>query len=388
MKILAITTIRSDYDLMSSLYRLLHDDSDLDFKLLVAGAHMSPTYGKTVESVERDGFGILLKAETLFDSDSYVARLKSAGILLTSVIDAVSFYSPDLIIYAGDREDVMVGALLGGYLHIPTIHFFGGDHAKDGHIDNPLRHATTKLSTYHFVSTDEHAQRIIALGEPKERIKNIGSVALDKFVHHNAISKAEVFSVLAEGIEVSDYALVIFHPVEEEIGTVAKHVEDIITSLRSFGLQVFLGSPNTDPGNRSVVDLKDRYKNDENVHFYGNLDRDLFLSLFKQARLIVGNSSAGLLEAASIPIPAVNVGQRQVGRMAGDNVIFTDVSPASILKAIEKALTNEFVEGIEGMVNPYGDGRSSNRAYQLIKQLDFQHLLYKKEDPLDSRLGE
>lgn len=122
-KILAITSIRSDYDLMSELYKLLNEDIDIELKLLVSGAHMSPNYGKTVNLINKDGFDILLKIETLIDSDSNTSRIKTASLLLQNSIDIINHYGPDLIIYAGDREDVIIGGLIGGYLEIPTIHF-------------------------------------------------------------------------------------------------------------------------------------------------------------------------------------------------------------------------------------------------------------------------
>ena len=193
MKILALSTIRSDYDLMSGLYKALNDDPDIELKLLIAGAHLTATYGMSLSQVEEDGFDILLKSETLLDSDSPAGRLKSASIMLFGFIDTVAAYKPDLILYAGDREDVIIGALMGGYLSIPTMHFFSGDHAADGHVDNPIRHATTQLSTYHCASVEEHAERLRAIGEPDERISVVGSIALDKFVSHESMSQEKIF---------------------------------------------------------------------------------------------------------------------------------------------------------------------------------------------------
>ena len=136
----------------------------MSLKLLVCGAHLSETYGYSVKLIEEDGMDILLKIESLIDSSSKTSRIKTASILLQNSIDIVAQYNPDLIIYAGDREEVLVGGMLGGYLKIPTAHFFGGDHVKDGHIDNQIRHSTAKLSSVHFVSIEEHKQRLIKTG--------------------------------------------------------------------------------------------------------------------------------------------------------------------------------------------------------------------------------
>ena len=177
-KILAITGIRSDYDLMSGLFRRLEADADIDLRLLVGGAHMSRTYGHTIDQIRQDGFTILHAIESLIDSDSLASRLKTASIMLQGAVDVVANWNPDVIIYAGDREDVWIGAMLGTYLEVPTVHFYGGDHTGTGHVDNPVRHAVSKLSTAHAVTIDEHRQRLLSMGEPDSRIRVIGNVSL------------------------------------------------------------------------------------------------------------------------------------------------------------------------------------------------------------------
>ena len=160
-KILAITGIRSDYDLMSSLYKKLNADPAINLKLLVGGAHLSSKFGRTVDLINQDGLKILQTVESLLDSDSSASRIKSASIFLQGAIDCVSSWNPDLIIYAGDREETWIGAMLGNYLEIPTVHFYGGDHTSTGHLDNPVRHAVSKLSTVHAVTLELHRRRLV-----------------------------------------------------------------------------------------------------------------------------------------------------------------------------------------------------------------------------------
>lgn len=381
MKILALTSIRSEYDLLSSLFFKLHNDPEIDLKLMVGGTHNSPSFGLTKNDIEKDGFNILINIESLLDADSKSSRLKSASILLMSSIDIVNQFSPDLIIYAGDREDVMIGALLGGYLSIPTLHFFGGDHAEDGHIDNPLRHAVSKLSTCHFVSTEEHASRLKALGEPKSRIYNVGSVALDKFA--DIESNAGIVDEIAGKKIDRPAAIFIFHPVESEMEFAAKIVCDSISALVNEGFHIFVGKPNSDHGNTTIrQEIEKLERSSEHITSYGNLLRTSFVQLFKASELIIGNSSAGLLEAASIPIPCINIGERQRGRYCADNVIFVDTDKESITSGIRKIKTKDFAEIVKKTINPYGNGAASAKAYQLIKSIDFQSQLLKREDPL------
>ncbi|WP_319588656.1 UDP-N-acetylglucosamine 2-epimerase [uncultured Desulfobulbus sp.] len=381
-KILGITSIRSDYDLMSSLYRLLADSTDIEFKLLVSGAHLSQIYGNSVDLIKNDGFDILLTIESLIDSDSRQSRLKTASLFLQNAIDTVAFYQPDLILLAGDREDVIMGALIGGFLEIPTLHFYGGDHTQDGHIDNPVRHATSKLVSAHMVSHEEHRQRLIRIGESPDRIFTIGSIALDRFVQHSPISKSELRRTLGIQKGFKEFALLIFHPVTEEQDSCHLIFRNILNTLKRKGIHTFVSTPNTDPGNKKILHELENYHQDPMFFFFKNFDRDTFLSIFKNSRFIIGNSSAGILESASIPIPAINIGLRQTGRKVNKNVIFCDTSENSILFSIEKVTSASFSASLTEMHNIYGNGDSAPKAFNIIKSLDFKRFLYKKEDPL------
>lgn len=380
MKILALTSIRSEYDLMSYVYRKLDSDPEIDLRLLVGGCHNSPSFGMTVEEIKKDGFKILCEIDSLIDSDSGSARIKSASVLLISSIDVVKSFSPDLIIYAGDREDVMIGALLGGYLGIPTVHFFGGDHASDGHIDNPIRHAVSKLSTCHFVSVDEHVSRLNKIGEPQHRIYNIGSVALDKF--QEIPTRTDILQHVSGTNLKKKSALLIFHPVEDEIAIADQIIVGMMDALIEDDYHVFAGLPNSDHGNYKIRRTLEEYIGNDNVTLYGNLPRDSFVQLFKACSLIIGNSSAGLLEAASVPIPCINVGMRQRGRLSAENVIFVDANVEHIKKALSEVKCSDFLDRIEHLSNPYGDGHASDRAVKLIKSIDFSGMQRKYEDPL------
>lgn len=378
-RMLGISAIRSDYDLMSGLYRLLVADRSLDFRLLVGGAHMSKTYGHSVDLIREDGVPILAAIENLIDADSASARLKSASILLQSVVDLVAEWKPELIMYAGDREEVWIGGLLGNYLGIPTVHFYGGDHTASWHIDNPVRHAASKLSTFHVVSTTEHRQRLLAMGEPSSRIAVLGSLALDNFAEPCA-SEPDSYAALARNL--GEYALVLFHPDPSECDVAGVICREILLQLKAAGLGACIGYPNTDAANRAIIDTYEEFRNEPRFHLYKNLRRKDFISIYKHAQFIIGNSSSGIIEAASVPIPAVNVGLRQRGRLAGANVLFVHADRESIRQGIAAARDPEFRRSIAGLKNPYGDGRSCPKAYNLIVNTDFSRLVHKAEDPL------
>ena len=386
-KILALTMIRSDYDLMSPLFKLLDEDNDIELKLLVGGAHLSETFGYTVKQIEDDGFDILTRVESLLDSNSKSSRIKSFSILLQNSIDSIASYNPDMIIYAGDREDVMLGAMVGGYLEILTLHFFGGDHINDGHIDNPIRHAASKLSTAHFVALEQHKERLMAMGEPENRIFVTGNISLDKFVSFEADSIHEIKKYFEIQNGFDEFALLIFHPTLQDDEKPEVIFENILKTLKNKKINTFVSYPNVDPGNYEIRKVIDKYVQDENFTFYKNLDRKLFLSIYKNSKFILGNSSSGVCEAASIAIPALNIGTRQTGRYAEGNVMFVGSSKIEIENGINDVSDTDFQNSIKNMKNPYGNGNSARKAYNIIKDIDFGKLLLKIEDPLEVKNG-
>ncbi|WP_263810675.1 UDP-N-acetylglucosamine 2-epimerase [Salinibacter pepae] len=381
MRVLGFTSIRADYDLLSGLYKKMDSDENMKFKVLVSGAHLSEEYGKSLSQIREDGVSILTEVESLISSNSKRSRLKTASIFLQNSIDIVRSYEPDLLIYAGDREDILAASMIGAYLQIPTVHLYGGDHVVDGHVDNPARHATSKLSSVHMVTLPEHKRRLMAMGESEERIHVVGALSLDRIRKHSPMSRKEVLQHF--GLSDQPYAIVIFHPQDRELGESSKYLERIINSFHERGIFCFVGYPNTDPDNKNIIKLLERKESRGLVYVYKSLERNIFLSLYKNACVQVGNSSSGIIEAASIPLPVVNVGMRQKGRRAGKNVIFTGKSQDEIDQAIDRALSDSFRESIQEIENIYGDGKSIGRVHSIIKNINFDKFLYKTEDPIE-----
>ena len=380
-KVLAISSIRSDYNLLSCLYKRIHADGAFDFRMLVSGAHLSPANGYTLDQIVADGLPILAKIEALLSSDTRVARLKSASILLMSCIDQVAAYGPDLIMYAGDREDVLIGGMLGAFLDIPTLHFFGGDHATDGNIDNMVRHATSKLSSLHFVSTEEHAERLLAMGEVSSSIFVVGSPAIDRFRLEPTIGRNKLLQ--RYGAQQWDrFAVVIFHPVIGDEAHCGNYFINILKTLQRLGLPAFVSYPNIDSGNQLIVSVIEEFKNNPNFIFYHNLPNTDFVNLLRSAEVLVGNSSCGIVEAPFLKLGAVNVGQRQMGRASVENVIFSGTSEEEIAASITQVLSEKFRRQLQRTSSPYGDGYATDRAFQTLKSLDWRAFLRKPTDPL------
>jgi GDP/UDP-N,N'-diacetylbacillosamine 2-epimerase (hydrolysing) len=380
-KILAFTAIRSDYDLMSGLYKKIHADPELELALIVSGAHLSESYGSTVKYIERDGLPIVARIESLIDSNSISSRIKSASILLQDCIHTVEFFKPDLILFAGDREDAIVAALISAYLKVPSVHFFGGDHASDGNVDNSVRHACSKLASFHFVTHERHVMRLKAIGEPDTRISLIGSPSLDKFINEPWITKDELLRKFGRDSQL-DYAIMIHHPIlgyEEKAG---EYFEEILIALKDEGINAFVSYPNTDAGNKRCIAVIGQYEADPNFFFFKNLERNLFVNLMRHARFMIGNSSAGLFESPMIPLGVVNVGERQRGRIAAENVVFVDQGVENIRSGIRQVCSEGFRNHVKKIKSPYGEGNSVEKALEMLKNIDLVKYRYKSEDPL------
>ncbi len=388
-RVLGSTACRSDYDLLSGVYRALQCAPDIDFGLLVSGSHLSPTFGSTVTEVHRDGLRVVAEIETLIDANSTSSRLKTAAILLQNAIHTVNAFQPDVILAAGDREDVLVMMMLGAYLKIPTIHFFGGDHATDGNVDNPVRHACSKLATFHFVVHDQHALRLLRLGEEESRIHVIGSPQLDRLCDEPSLDLDEVLRIIGVPTSVRDkpLAVLVHHPILGYETVAVSEVRAIIEVLRDRGFFVLINSPNADAGCRDLIKCYEELRGEIDLWFFKNLPRNLFINLLRHSKLLIGNSSMGIFESASIPLPAINVGLRQRGRLAPQTVQFADGSTRAIGHAVDIALTPEFQFKTSTATNPYGDGRSVARAVEIIRSIDFSLALKKESDPLEIPLS-
>jgi UDP-hydrolysing UDP-N-acetyl-D-glucosamine 2-epimerase len=242
----------------------------------------------------------------------------------------------------------------------------------------------SKLSTAHFVATADHRDRLIEIGESPSRIFLTGSLSLDNFIDHKLMPLSLLCERLGVRLPPDGYAIMLFHPDPSEKESVTKYTRNIIEATLDEGLFVCIGYPNTDPANRSIIDIIESFRAHERVCIYKNISRDDFIALYKHAKFIIGNSSSGIMEAASVPIPAINIGLRQRGRHAGANVIFCDGDYNAIITAIRMVMEPKFRNSLNLIKNPYGDGRSARRALKILLDNDFTSMRLKTEDPLDN----
>ncbi len=385
MKILSLTSIRSDYDLMSPLYRKLMDDDFFDFGIVVAGAHLSDYHNQTLDYIENDGLNIVSRLNNFMNDDSYASQVISASKLLQSIVKVIEDFKPELLIVVGDREDALIMAMAGTYLRVPVVHFYGGDHASDGHVDNLTRHAISKLAQFHFVSTELHKSRLIKLGEETSRVRVIGSIALDKFKDEVIITRSEVLTRIFQSDSLSEktLAFMLYHPIAEELDDYKKCFTSTVDILNDFDLHLIVGKSNNDPKYLELNEFLSSFKSSSRIHFIDVLDRSTYVNLMRNIDLMIGNSSAGILESPSLKLPTINIGIRQRGRNADRNVIFSRLFLPEIESSLRKALSINFKKSLVDLENSYGDGESADRAVFHLKEIASTDLSSMKIDPIE-----
>ncbi|PKP26311.1 MAG: UDP-N-acetylglucosamine 2-epimerase (hydrolyzing), partial [Bacteroidetes bacterium HGW-Bacteroidetes-22] len=369
-------------DLMYSVYKKLDEAAEIQFKILITGPHLSEKYGYTARFVEDDGFEIADKLFNLLDTDSKLGRVSSIGAQIPLLAHSLIREKPDLVIVAGDREEAISVTLTCAYLGIACAHFFGGDIAKDGNVDNAVRYASGKLASLHFVTLEEHRQTLLKLGEDDWRIFVIGNPALDRILSIQTVSKGAVLNEMGvQDSSAEPYFVLIQHSIITETELQDRHIRQTLDAVISSGHRCFINYPNSDAGNQAIINAYLEYEQKYPSIFrtFKNLNRNLFVNLMRNASGLLGNSSAGILEAPSFGLPVVNIGQRQRGRTHSTNVIFVDNSKDQIEAAISKILNDEvFIANCRNCINPYGNGHSSERVLEIVKSLTInKNLIFK-----------
>ena len=378
-KIAVITVGRSDYSIYKPLIDKITQDPELELFLIASGSHLSHEFGMTIHQIEADGFSVDAKVDMLISSDNPSAISKSIGI---GTIGFAQLYSDttdiDLIIVLGDRFEMLSAVVAALPFNIPICHIHGGE-STTGLIDEAIRHSITKMSHLHFTSTEAYSNRVIQMGEEPWRVITTGAPSLDNLnsltlYEHDQLSKLV-------GMDTKDpFLLVTFHPVTLAYKDTEEHISELLSALEESNQNVIFTYPNADTASRSIVHAIESYTRDHaNSKCVINLGLKNYFSLMSYSVAMVGNSSSGIIEAASFQLPVVNVGERQSGRIHGDNVIDTLCSKSEIVNAIQKATSPTFIETIKGMKNPYGNGTASEAIVSCLKSLDLTESLIMKK---------
>ncbi len=381
--IAVVTSSRADYSHLYWPLRTLAEHPEVDLKLIVMGAHLSPEFGLTVAEIEKDGFTIDGRVECLLSSDTDVGMAKTIGVATLSLADLLGTMRPDILLLIADRYEMLAPSSVALALRIPVAHIEGGE-ISEGAIDDAVRNALTKMSHVHFTSTEGARARVIAMGEEPWRVHRAGAPSLDHLVKERPYSREELEARL--GVALQERALLVaYHPVTLLEDT-TEEADALFAALAATEGQVLFCYPNSDAGSRSLISRSREFLTTRSDgHIFTNLDALTYWSLLKQVDLLLGNSSSGIMETASFALPTVNVGMRQKGRERARNVVDVDPTVGAIVEGMARARSAEFRESLQGMNNPYGDGHASERIAEVLTSVPLgRDLLIKRAASLVS----
>ena len=356
-KIIYLSGTRADFGLMQATLQRLAAVADLS--VAVTGMHLHTDFGSTVDEIRATSLRICGEIPTDTASRTPEGMSASIGQCILGMTTLLQRERPDILLLLGDRGEMLAGAIAALHLGIVCVHIHGGE--RTGTVDEPVRHAISKLSHYHLVATEESRERLIRMGESPARIQVTGAPGLAGIMALADLPLADCTTALKLP-SVSPFVLAIFHPVVQQAGDAYDQTRAILLALQRTGLPVVWIEPNSDAGSHEIHRaLADVALPDGSTRI-GHLQRTLFCAAMKHCVVMVGNSSAGIIEAASFGTPVVNIGDRQRLRERNSNV--QDVSPDA--DAIREAIEHSLVHGKWPCNNRFGDGSADRRISDML----------------------
>ena len=365
-RIAVITGTRAEYGIFKPVLQAIKTNPRLKLSLIVVGMHLAAEFGYTVKEIENDHFKIDSKIDVLHLKDTGVAMARSIGECIAKMADSLDRIKPDILLVLGDRSEMLAGAVAATYLGVSIAHIHGGD--ISGNVDEPVRHAITKLAHIHFPATKESAARIIKMGEEPWRVHVVGAPGLDSALSKELPEPKQMAEKY--GLETSKpIILVVQHSLVTEAEDAANQIRETLNAIVELGYQTIVIYPNADAGGRRMIEAIKEYEGYPFIKTFNSIPHEEYLSLMKLASLMVGNSSSGIIEAPSFGLPVVNVGTRQVGRQRSENIIDVGYNKEQIKKAINKALFDEkFKQKARNCRSIYGNGKAGKRIADILSE--------------------
>lgn len=380
---------RAEYGLQFPILRAIEKHPDLEYRLLVSGAHLDPNFGSTLEEIRNDGFRIDAEIKIEMDAASLFATAQAIGsgvLAISRVLDAIR---PDIMVVYADRFEGFAAVIAATQMNIPTAHIEGGDLTEGGALDDSVRHAMTKLAHLHFTTNEQASNRILSMGEEPWRVHTVGFPAIDLISEGSFATNFEVTEQL--GLDLSRPILLFTqHSVSTEFERAAEQVQpsiDAIKRLADEGIQTVLTYPNNDAGGDAIISLLDAFGSMDykNTQVKRSLGRYLYHGVLALARnpdirvTCLGNSSSGLKETSAFGCPTVNIGSRQEGRLRGENVLDAGYSSNEIYDQVKRSLFDEnFRKICREAKNPYWIGEAGPKVAEVLARTPLDQGLIRK----------
>ena len=389
-KIAVFTGNRAEYGLQFPLLKAIKDHPELDYQLIVSGAHLDGDFGSTLEEIQGDGFEVSAQVSIDLPSDSLFATANAIGTGTIGVAKALADLKPDMLLVYADRFEGFAAVIAGTQMGIPTAHVEGGDLTEGGALDDSVRHAMTKLAHLHFTTNAQATNRILGMGEEAWRVHTIGFPAIDLIQEGNYAKPADVVARLGCDL---DRPIVLFtqHSVATQFESAREQVMPSLDALRALahkGYQIIVTYPNNDAGGKRIISaIEESVIGDvPNVIVRKSLGRWLYHGVLALAQdpecrvVCVGNSSSGIKETPAFLCPAVDIGDRQAGRLRADNVVAAGYDRDQVAAAIDTTLDDAaFRQRLRGLDNPYGIGNSGPKLARVLSTVALDRKLLVKK---------
>lgn len=366
-KVGVVTATRAEYGLLKNTIRQINEDDQLELILIVTGTHLNLAYGNTVREIVEDGFDINVKIDYMSSRNDYLGIGQNMGNAMIMFSEYFAEHKLDMLVVLGDRYELLSICSAAMNAHIPIAHISGGE-TTEGAIDEAVRHCVTKMSYLHFPGCEEYKKRIIQLGENPDRVFNFGDVGVENIRKTDFVSREAL--ALDLGIELDKkYFCVTFHPVTLENNSQTEQISLLLEAINELPEYNFIFTKsNADIGGEEINKQIDAFcEKAKNCFCFDSLGIRRYLSLLKYSAGVVGNSSSGIVEAPTLKIPTVNIGTRQEGRLKATSIIDCHSTKESIVAAINKSQSEEFISICLTSENPYGDGETSVMIKETIK---------------------
>ncbi|NQD37415.1 UDP-N-acetylglucosamine 2-epimerase (hydrolyzing) [Permianibacter sp. IMCC34836] len=362
-KICYVTGTRADFGLMRSALNKIHIAPSLELQLLVTGMHLADRFGETVSEIEASGFPVSARVGCQFQDFTGAEMAKNIGRMLIGFVDAMQTSRPDTVIVLGDRGEMLAATIAAVHLRIPVVHLHGGE--RSGTVDEPVRHAISKFANWHLVATDESMHRLVKMGERADRIKVIGAPGLDGLIEAASVGRSDICRDFGFD-EKMPIALYLFHPTMHDAFAPQVMARNLMEALLESKHQVIALMPNSDAGSEEVAAYLQGLHGRGSVKVMKHLERHRFVSAMSVADIMVGNSSSGIIEAASFGTPVLNVGCRQNLRQRNSNVTDCDGDRSRLSAVVAQISGKRF-----SRTNCYGDGMAGSRVVDFLLTADF-----------------
>lgn len=361
-KILYITGTRADFGRATPILRAIRTEKNFKLFIFATGSHLSSHFGQTVEEIKKE-FAIAGKLKTgVEEEDTPKKMVQVLGQEILGMAGFMDNLKPDLILVLGDRNEMLAGAVIGSHLNILVGHIGGGQ--VTGSIDDKIRDAITIFSDIHFVATKKNAERVIKLGACPKNVYVVGAPDLEAIAKKDFTPGEEIYKKFKLNPD-KPVILLSQHPVTTEYNKESYQMKMVLEAIKDIPAQIIATYPNEDAGGKTMTNvLKQFVLVHPQISLYKHIVYKDYLGLMAVADLMVGNSSAGIIEAPSFNLAVANIGTRQEGRERAKNVIDVDYNKLEIKKAIEKSLS---VKKIRKIKNPYGDGKTAQRIMTILK---------------------